>query len=234
MKKLLILLLSGVMSLSLAGCSGCSVPGTDQKESTTAAPAETKEDTDTKSDEETEEKTEAKTNAPAESAKLDGKLHLIDLDDRDPSILRGVNIRGLSVGTAEGFNERKSSLTDVRCIFELNEWIDFYPDTDKDYALRVWILKHRDDQEYYNNCKFSDLMPNFANYCDLHYPADEENPDEWYWGDFYLHPEECEPGYYDFVFTYEGKAIATLLTRFYKAGELSDKSDADLEKLMRE
>ena len=138
------------------------------------------------------------------------------------------------VGTAEGFNGRESSLTDVRCIFELNEWIEFYPDTDATYGLRVWILKHRDDQEYYNTAKFSDLDPNFANYCDLHYPEDAENPDKWYWGSFYLHSDECEPGYYDFVFTYEGKAIATLLTRFYTENELTVKSDAELEALMHE
>ena len=54
------------------------------------------------------------------------------------------------------------------------------------------------------------------------------------WGSFYLHPEECEPGYYDFVFTYEGKAIATLLTRFYNEDELTVKSDAELEALMHE
>ncbi|MBO7399641.1 MAG: hypothetical protein J6U75_00350, partial [Clostridia bacterium] len=151
-----------------------------------------------------------------------------------PSVLRGVTIKGNCAGTADGFNNRESSLTDVRCIFELNEWIEFYPDTDATYGLRVWILKHRDDQEYYNTCKFSDLMPNFANYCDLHYPEDEENPDEWNWGSFYLHEDECEPGYYDFVFTYEGKAIATLLTRFYAANELTVKSDAELEALMHE
>ena len=29
-------------------------------------------------------------------------------------------------------------------------------------------------------------------YCDLHYPVDEEKPDEWYWGNFYLNPEEGE------------------------------------------
>ena len=168
----------------------------------------------------------------AEEAKLTGKLNLIDLDDRDPSVLRGVAISGNCAGTADGFNSKESSLTDVRCVFELNEWVEFYPDTDKDYALRVWILKHRDDPEYYNTCKFSDLMPNFANYCDLHYPVDEENPDEYPWGSFYLHPEECEPGYYDFVFTYEGKAIATLLTRFYKEGELSSLSDDELEDLI--
>ena len=77
-------------------------------------------------------------------------------------------------------------------------------------------------------------MPNFANYCDLHYPVDEENPDEYPWGSFYLNKEECEPGYYDFVFTYEGKAIATLLTRFYNENELTVKSDAELEALMHE
>ena len=168
----------------------------------------------------------------AEEAKLTGKLNLIDLDDRDPSVLRGVAISGNCAGTADGFNSKESSLTDVRCVFELNEWVEFYPDTDKDYALRVWILKHRDDPEYYNTCKFSDLMPNCANYRDLHYPVDEENPDEYPWGSFYLHPEECEPGYYDFVFTYEGKAIATLLTRFYKEGELSSLSDDELEDLI--
>ncbi len=173
-------------------------------------------------------------NNTAEGAKLNGKLNLINLDDRDPSVLRGVTIKGNCAGTAEGFNNKEKSLTDVRCIFELYEWVEFYPDTDKEYALRVWILKHRDDQEYYNTCKFSDLMPNFANYCDLHYPADEENPDEWQWGSFYLNKDECEPGYYDFVFTYEGKAIATLLTRFYAEGELTAKSDTELEALMHE
>ena len=170
----------------------------------------------------------------AQPAKLTGKLNLISLDDRDPSVLRGVAISGNCAGTADGFNSKESSLTDVRCVFELNEWVEFYPDTDKDYALRVWILKHRDDPEYYNTCKFSDLMPNFANYCDLHYPVDEENPDEYPWGSFYLNKEECEPGYYDFVFTYEGKAIATLLTRFYNENELTVKSDAELEALMHE
>ncbi len=170
----------------------------------------------------------------AEGAKLTGKLELIRLEDRDPSILRGVRIIGNSVGSMDDINGKASSLTDVRCIFGLNEWIEFHPDTDAEYALRVWVLKHRDDQEYYETCKFSDLMPNFASYCDLHYPADADQPDEWHWGEFYLNPDDCEPGYYDFVFTYEGKAIAVLLTRFYNDGELSGKSGAELEALMHE
>ena len=136
-------------------------------------------------------------------------------------------------GYLEGFTA-KAKLLQRANGQEGSLWLEFYPDTDAEYGLRVWIFKHRDDQEYYNNCKFSDLMPGFANYCDLHYPADADNPDEWSWGEFYLHSEECEPGYYDFVFTYDGKAIATLLTRFYGVAELSGKSDEELEKLMHE
>lgn len=225
-QRIICLLLAAWMVFCLAACKG-----NDPGSSSANPPANS---TGGNQQPGTESGSTSQNGDPADGAKLTGKLDLINLDDRDPSVLRGVRINGLSVGTADGFNGREASLTDVRCIFELGEWIEFYPDTDKEFALRVWVLKHRDDQAYYNTCKFSDLMPNFANYCDLHYPEDADNPDEWYWGSFYLNQQECEPGYYDFVFTYEGKAIAVLLTRFYAEGELSGKSDAELEALMHE
>ena len=225
-QRIICLLLAAWMVFCLAACKG-----NDSASSSANTPANSTGENQQPGN---ESGSTSQNGDPAEGAKLTGKLDLINLDDRDPSVLRGVRINGLSVGTADSFNGREASLTDVRCIFELGEWVEFYPDTDAAYGLRVWILKHRDDQAYYNTCKFSDLMPNFANYCDLHYPEDADNPDEWYWGSFYLNQEECEPGYYDFVFTYEGKAIAVLLTRFYAEGELSAKSDAELEALMHE
>ncbi len=228
MKKLLILALALLMIVSLAACKG-NDPG-----STGTNPSASSTGDNQQSGNESGNSNTSQSGNNAEAAKLTGKMNIINLDDRDPSVLRGVTITGNRAGTADGFNSKESSLTDVRCIFELNEWVYFYPDTDKDYALRVWILKHRDDQEYYNKAKFSDLDPNFANYCDLHYPEDAENPDGSEWGSFYLNTYECEPGYYDFVFTYEGKAIATLLTRFYNENELIVKSDAELEALMHE
>ena len=228
MKKLLILALALLMIVSLAACKG-SDPGSTG----TNPPASSTGDNQSSGNGSGNDNTSQNGNN-AEAAKLTGKLNIINLDDRDPSVLRGVAIKGNHAGGFDGINGKESSLTDVRCIFELNEWVYFYPDTDATYGLRVWILKHRDDQEYYNKAKFSDLDPNFANYCDLHYPEDAEKPDETEWGSFYLHPEECEPGYYDFVFTYEGKAIATLLTRFYAENELTAKSDAELEALMHE
>lgn len=223
MKKILTLAVVLMMVFALAACAG-----NDRSADGTVTPS-----ADNGKTQQTGSDGASQNGGNAEGAKLTGKLNIINLDDRDPSVLRGVTIKGNCAGTAD-FNSKESSLTDVRCIFELNEWVYFYPDTDATYGLRVWILKHRDDQEYYNKAKFSDLDPNFANYCDLHYPEDADNPDETEWGSFYLNKEECEPGYYDFVFTYEGKAIATLLTRFYAENELTVKSDAELEALMRE
>ena len=214
MKRLFALLITIIMVASLAAC------GTNNS------------NTNENNNSNTNENNSSANGNNAEAAKLTGEMNIIELDDRDPSVLRGVTIKGNHAGGYDGINGKESSLTDVRCIFELNEWVYFYPDTDAMYGLRVWILKHRDDQEYYNTAKFSDLDPNFANYCDLHYPEDVDNPDEWEWGSFYLNKEECEPGYYDFVFTYEGKAIATLLTRFYNENELTVKSDAELEDLI--
>lgn len=225
MKKTLAIVLAFVLVLGLAAC-GSGNNSTNPPASSTGE--------NQQSGNESGNSNPSQGGNNAEAAKLTGKMNIINLDDRDPSVLRGVTIKGNHAGGFDGINGKESSLTDVRCIFELSEWVSFYPDTDKDYALRVWILKHRDDQEYYNKAKFSDLDPNFANYCDLHYPEDAEKPDESSWGDFYLHQEECEPGYYDFVFTYEGKAIATLLTRFYAENELTVKSDAELEALMHE
>jgi len=229
MKRLFALLITIIMVASLAAC-GTNNSNTNGNNSTNPPASSTGDNQQSGNESGSGNTTQSGNNA--EAAKLTGKMNIINLDDRDPSVLRGVVIKGTRAGTADGFNGKESSLTDVRCIFELNEWVYFYPDTDATYGLRVWILKHRDDQEYYNKAKFSDLDPNFVNYCDLHYPEDAENPDKMEWGSFYLNKEECEPGYYDFVFTYEGKAIATLLTRFYKEGELSSLSDDELEDLI--
>ena len=232
MKRLFALLITIIMVASLAACGTNNSNTNENNSSANGNESGGTVDNNSNTNENNSSANGNESGGTVENAMIPGTLNFIELDDRDPSVLRGVTIKGNCAGTADGFNGKESSLTDVRCIFELNEWVYFYPDTDATYGLRVWILKHRDDQEYYNKAKFSDLDPNFANYCDLHYPEDADNPDQTEWGSFYLHKEECEPGYYDFVFTYEGKAIATLLTRFYKEDELTVKSDAELEDLI--
>ncbi len=229
-QRLLCLFLAALMAVALAACgkdSGAASPSgsgqtSGQAQSSDSGGAQSGSGGNTGSA------------VTAEPAKLSGKLRLVELDDRDPSILRGVRINGLSAGSEEDINGKAPSLTDVRCIFELNEWVELYPDADRENELCVWVLRHRDDQEFYNSCAFSDEMPDLAACCELRYPADADNPDEWYWGSFYLNPDDCEAGYYDFVFTCEGKAIAALLTRFYAEGALSGRSGSELEALMHE
>ena len=233
-KRLVCLLLAMVMIFALAACGKASDTSKPSDSNQTTEQGQAQGTDSSQGDNNSETDGDQSSDQMIVPAKLTGTLNLIEMDDRDTSILRGVRIIGNSVGSYEDINGKESSLTDVRCIFDLNEWVEFYPDTDAEYYLRVWVLKHRDDHEYYKTCKFSDLMPEFVTYCDLHYPEDEENPGEWYWGNFYLNPEECEPGYYDFVFTYEGKAIATLVTKFYKEGEIDGKSGSELEALMHE
>ena len=116
MKRLFALLITIIMVASLAACG----TGDNQQSGNESGNGNT---------------TQSGNNA--EAAKLTGKMNIINLDDRDPSVLRGVVIKGTRAGTADGFNGKESSLTDVRCIFELNEWVYFYPDTDATYGLRV-------------------------------------------------------------------------------------------------
>ncbi|MBO7336335.1 MAG: hypothetical protein J6U42_05295 [Lachnospiraceae bacterium] len=241
MKKITALFIVVAMVCCLAACGKVSDPGNSGSSSSSGNGGTSQQSgnasgggTSSQTGNSSQSGNTSQSSNTAEPAKLNGKIDIIDLDDRDASVLRGVRIIGNCAGNYDNINGKASSLTDVRCIFELNEWIDFYPDTDAEYYLRVWVLKHRDDKEYYNTCKFSDLMPGFVSFCDLHYPVDSDTPDDWPWGSFYLNPEDCEPGYYDFVFTYEGKAIGVLMTRFYKDAELGEKSGAELEALMHE
>ena len=228
MKKILTFTLALLILVSTSACGGGKSSGSSNADSSASGTVESKTSAAASANE-----SQSQSSAPAEAAKLSGKLTLIHLDDRDASVLRGMRVTGNRIGSGEDINGKQASLTDVRCIFELNEWVDFYPDADAQTNLRVWALKHRDDQDYYTTCTFSEQMPDYAASSDLRAPAAEEDQDS-SWGSFYLNPDDCAAGYYDLVFTNEGKAIATLLTRFYGESELSGKSGAELEKLMHE
>ena len=137
-----------------------------------------------------------------------------------------MSISGNRSGTAE-FNSKEPATEGIRCVFELDEYVGVTPDTDET-RVSVYVFKHREDQSSYGKTDLSD-------------PGDEcvtvfesERNEDGYWGEFYLNPEDADPGYYDFVFAVRGKAVASLVTRFYAPDELGDKTDAELEKLMRD
>ncbi len=157
-------------------------------------------------------------------AGLTGTLRF--LSESGASVLRGVSLYGNRSGSAE-FNAKPMAAEGIRCVFELNEYVGGMPDTDAD-RVELYVLRHRDDQKSYESAAFSEETAGFAALCVMERGGDGS------WGEFYLNPEDAEPGLYDFVFVIEGRAAAVLLTRFCAEGELEGKSDAELEALMKE
>ena len=226
MKKIICLLLAVVTAVALAACAKKQEPSSTAPvtETTTVTAPETQAASDAPTDQ-----AAPATEGTVEAAMIPGKLNFIDLEDRDPSVLRGLSIAGNRAGTSE-FNAKDPATEGIRCIFMLNEWVELCPDADEDKTFVVWVLKHTEDQKSYETAEFSEEMPGFAAVCELAFEPDDDPG--WPWGSFYLNPEEVEPGYFDLVFTCEGKAIATLLTRFYADTELDMKSDEELAQIM--
>ena len=231
MKKIIAFLITAMMLCSLTACGsgggasspeGSSVGNGGSSNSSGSSSAEAEEAGAGKTD----AGASASGSAASEPMAL-GKLYYFGEQD----ILKNLYIAGNQFGGGDEETVEKRT-ENIRSIFALDEWVEFYPETDAQYDLRVWVLKHREDQDTYKDCQFSDLMPEFVTYCDLHYPVDADNPDEWYWGDLYINSQEQEPGYYDFVFTYEGKPIARMLTRFYNEKDLDGANAAKLQEMM--
>ena len=160
-----------------------------------------------------------------------GKLYLMNLKDGEQPIMTGLTLFGNRCGSND-FNNKPYAAEGIRSVFELDEWIEFHPQTSAETGIKVMVFKHKADQGFYPKNTLNDETPGYILECELNKDPDaEENS---HWGSFYLHPEEAEPGYYDFVFIYNNKVFATMLTRFYKPNELLEKKDSDLEKLMKE
>ena len=169
------------------------------------------------------------TKADAQKAMIPGKLNFVNLKDGEQPVMTALTLKGNQVGSAE-WNDRKPATEGIRCIFNLNEWIEFYPVTNAEYGIKVWIIKHKEDQSFYLKNKMRDITPGFVQGGDIRKDPDAEEGSPW--GSMYVNPENAEPGYYDFVFTYEDKVFATMLTKFYKVDELDRKSDDELTDLM--
>lgn len=166
-----------------------------------------------------------------EKAMVPGTLNPINLKEGEKPALKGLRLAGNRAGSSEegGFNDKPVAAEGIRCIFELDEWVEIYPELEKTGSVSLWVFTHREDQSSYEKLTFSDALQGLATFVDLNKPESKEDS----WGSFYLNPSDVKEGYYDLVFTVDGKAAASVLTRFYKPDELSDKSDAELEKMQK-
>lgn len=158
-----------------------------------------------------------------------GKLYFVNLKEGEQPIMTALSLFGNRCGS-ESFNHKPYAAEGIRSVFELDEWIEFYPKANAESGIKVMVFKHQEDQGIYLKNSLNDKTPGYIQELDL--SKDPEGDETSLWGSFYLHPEEVEPGYYDFVFIYKNKVFATMLTHFFKPNEIYEKSDSELEKLM--
>jgi hypothetical protein len=225
MKKILAMIVSGTMLLSLTACFNAGGT-TTEKETTnetvndTVASEETVASEDNGGDvDETKDNTD-----PGAIVLLPGELYQFDKD-----VIKGLTLKGNQLGSSE-FNEKDPDVKGIRCIFLLNEWIEIYPDTSVDDGLWVYVYKHADDANVYTEMGFTEEDTKVLAVCNLTKPETEGDQ----WGSFYLNPDSADPGIYDIVFVKNGKAVAVMEANFFKEDSLIDKSDDELGALMKD
>jgi hypothetical protein len=157
-----------------------------------------------------------------------GKLYFVNIKEGEQPVMTGLSLFGNRCGS-ESFNHKPYAAEGIRSVFELDEWIEFYPQASAKSGIKVMVFTHKEDQGFYLKNSLSDKTPGYIQELDLN--KDPDGDETSHWGSFYLHPEEVSPGYYDFVFTYKNKVVATMLTHFYKTEEIHEKSDSELEEL---
>ena len=221
MKKILALILSVFMILSLAACSNSgksgSTPAASVKETGSEADAGGNNDA-------------TQNNAGADAVVLlPGELYQFDKDADGGPVIKGITVKGNRLGSGE-FNEKDPAVKGIRCVFELNEWVEFYLDSGAANGIYVYVYKHADDAKVYTDMGFTEEDVKVLATCTLEKP--EEAGDQW--GSFYLNPDYADPGVYDIVFVKGGKAVAVMEAKFYAAESLGDKSDDDLRAMMKD
>ncbi len=152
-------------------------------------------------------------NAVEESTEL-GKLYFMNIKEGEQPVMTGLSLFGNRCGS-EAFNHKPAAAEGIRSVFELDEWIEFHPEASAKTGIKVMVFKHKADQSFYLKNALNSETPDYIQECDLNKDPEAEESD--HWGSFYMHPEETVPGFYDFVFIYNNKVFAVMLTKFYKA-----------------
>ena len=173
--------------------------------------------------------TNSPNNTQVQDTMVLGKLYFVNFKEGEQPIMTGLSLHGNVCGS-EAFNNKPYAAEGIRSVFELDEWIEFHPETKATTGIKVMVFLHKADQSFYSKKALNDETPGYIQELDLNKDPDAEESN--HWGSFYLHPEEVNPGYYDFVFIYNNKVFAIMVTRFYKPEEIYGKPDSELEKLM--
>ena len=222
MKKILALIISATMLLSLSSC--VSSNGTSNADKETTKDSVAGEDAGGNAYETKNNNSDA-----GAIVLLPGELYQFDKDADGGPVIKGLTVKGNQVGTAE-FNAKDPDVKGIRCIFQLDEWVEFYPDTSVNDGLWVYVYKHADDANVYTDMGFTEEDTKVLATCTLEKPEEAD----YQWGALYLHPDYADPGVYDIVFVKDGKAVAVMEAKFFDGLSLQDKSDDELRTMMKD
>ena len=122
----------------------------------------------------------------------------------------------------------KTAAAGIRDVFELNEYVEMYLTTKATDGIQVFVFKHNEVAEVYNNYNYSGELQNLVARADLTKPENDGDS----WGSVYVNPEDADPGYYDIVFVCDGAPVVVIKVRMYAEEELAGKTDNELHSLM--
>ncbi len=152
---------------------------------------------------------------PAQSPETDKpqpqNVQLGTLQVFDKSAITALRIESDNGGS---LNDRQRATTGICSIFECGEFLWFYPVSDAD-SFNVYYLCHDETLDYSKrDAKWADSDCDF--FLELHNPKDPDS----YWGADYI-DDNLQPGYYDMLFTANGKIAAVMTFQIFEKGELS-------------
>jgi len=202
MKKLIVLILALTLCLAFTACGkneGGTTTTTDTATETAVTPAATTSAEGEVADETT---TEHET-VPKTTETSIGTLAAVS--DKTDYAIRGMLITSGSgqhdYGMAQQLAAKGYKTQGLSSEFYLNEWIEFYIDTDsKAVPVSVYAVMHTDDADY--SAMTQADLENIAAASVTELTPDAENYG--YLGSLYINPESNEPGTYDFLFVVGG------------------------------
>ena len=221
MKKFIALIISATMLLSLSACNKGKGTPAPANETTKAAAAGEGAGGNTDA---------TKKNADAGAiVLLPGELYQFDKDADGGPVIKGLTLKGNQYGSAE-FNDKAPDVKGIRCIFALNEWVEFHPDTTVNEGIWVYVYKHADDAKVYTDMGFTEEDTKVLATCTLEKPEEAD----YQWGALYVNPDSAQPGVYDIVFVKDGKAVAVMEAKFFGELSIQEKSDDELRAMMKD
>ena len=100
-----------------------------------------------------------------------GKLNFVNLKEGEKPIMESLTVAGNRC-VSEAFNAKPYATEGIRSIFELDEWVEFYPNTHAETGIKVMVFQHKNDQGFYLKNTLNDETDGYCQTCELNKDPD--------------------------------------------------------------